>query len=340
MAQRLPSLNRSKGECLGFEASSESLAGFIHKNELEGSIMDASIKSSRNTLLKAMLCVTTLLAGSLASTLAQAVDIDAGDYTALPDGTNLGLLYYQYATRDSIYADGHKVANNATLDSNIGIARGVHFMDIGGYIVDPQFLLPFGQLKAKDDISALGDASGVGDLILAATVWLVNQPKTDTYFGITPFLYVPIGSYDKDDALNIGENRWKLALQAGYITGLTDQVSIDLVGDVTFFGKNDEYTAAKATLKQDAVVQLQGFLRYKLKPTWDLRTGFSYSFGGETEVDGANSDDKIETAKFTVGTAWFALPTLQLMANYGCDLSVENGFREENRLNLRALMVF
>ena len=137
-------------------------------------------------------------ATALTATGAQAVEVDAGDYTALPAGTNLGIVYYQHAQRDKLYSGGNRVPINPGLDSDVGILRGVHFMDIGGYIVDPQFLLPFGKLKAKDDLSALGTGSGTGDLILAATVWLVNDPKAKTYVGLTPFLYLPTGTYDRN----------------------------------------------------------------------------------------------------------------------------------------------
>lgn len=281
--------------------------------------------------------VATLL---LSSGSALAIDVDAGDYTALPPGTNLAMGYYQFATRDALYSNGDKQQIDAGLDSHIGILRGVHFTDIGGYTVDPQFLLPIGKLEGKDDTSTLGDASGIGDLTLAATVWLVNKPESNTYFGITPFVYIPVGSYDRKDSLNLGENRWRYALQAGYITGLTPKVSLDLVGDVTFYGENDELGAAKATLKQDPSYQLQGFLRYHMSPQWDLRTGISHTFGGETELNGVNQDDKLATTKMTIGTAWFVTPALQLLANYGRDLSVENGFKEQNRLNLRVLKAF
>jgi len=257
--------------------------------------------------------VATLL---LSSGSALAIDVDAGDYTALPPGTNLAMGYYQFATRDALYSNG------------------------GGYTVDPQFLLPIGKLEGKDDTSTLGDASGIGDLTLAATVWLVNKPESNTYFGITPFVYVPVGSYDRKDSLNLGENRWRYALQAGYITALTPNISLDLVGDVTFYGENDELGAAKATLKQDPSYQLQGFLRYHMSPQWDLRTGISHTFGGETELNGVNQDDKLATTKMTIGTAWFITPALQLLANYGQDLSVENGFKEQNRLNVRVLKAF
>ena len=40
------------------------------------------------------------------------------------------------------------------------------------------------------------------------------------------------------------------------------------------------------------------------------------------------------------GTGYFITPTLQFLANYARDVAVENGFREENRFNLRLLTLF
>uniref|UniRef100_UPI0035318B9E transporter n=1 Tax=Cupriavidus sp. WGlv3 TaxID=2919924 RepID=UPI0035318B9E len=270
---------------------------------------------------------------------ALAIDVDAGDYTALPAGTNLGLLYYQHVERDRIYAGGQRIAGG-NLDSDVGIVRYVRFMEIGGYTIDPQFLLPFGKLRATDSLSALGSASGVGDLMLAATVWLVNQPEKKRYFGITPFLFVPVGSYDKDRPLNLGEHRWKLALQAGYITPLIDKFTLDLVADVTFFGSNDKFSPSAATLRQDPLFQGQAWLRYHLTESFDLRGGLSYAAGGESRVNGVSRNDHTNTSKFSVGMAWFPTPTVQVLGTYGRDISVRNGPLEGSRFNLRLLKVF
>jgi hypothetical protein len=281
---------------------------------------------------------------AIAATISQpaySIDVDAGDYTALPVGTNLAVLYYQNASRDSMYSQGAKAAGNNKLDSDVGILRGVHFMELGGYTIDPQFLLPFGNLDAGGDLdSVLGEESGVGDLILASTIWLVNKPAENTYFGLTPYLYVPTGTYDHNETLNLGENRWKFALQAGYITNITDKIAFDIAADVTYFGDNDEFGAGKATLKQEPAYQLQSYLRYQINPSWDIRAGISQSWGGETEVNGVKQNDEAEITKASLGTSYFVAPDLQLMVNYGQDLDVENGFKEDHRLNFRLLKVF
>jgi hypothetical protein len=51
-------------------------------------------------------------------------------------------------------------------------------------------------------------------------------------------------------------------------------------------------------------------------------------------------NNRQRTTKMTIGSAYFITPTLQFLANYGRDVAVENGFREENRFNLRLLTLF
>ncbi|MRV71755.1 transporter [Duganella sp. FT92W] len=291
----------------------------------------------RRTVFQSM--VATLLA-ALASTPAMALDVDAGDYTALPPGTNLALVYYQHAQRDRLYGKGAPVPIVAGLDSDVGILRGVHFMDIGGITVDPQFLLPFGRLKGKDGTAFLGDGSGAGDVILAATAWLVNRKDANTYFGITPFLTLPTGRYDRNKALNLGEHRTKFTLQAGYITPVAPSLSLDLIADVTVYGDNRDFGAASATLAQKASYGAQAHLRYHVSPTMDVRAGVFKTITGETRVNGVGRGDRGDTVKFNLGATYFVRPTTQLLATWGRDTSVRDGFKENSRVNLRLLEVF
>lgn len=287
---------------------------------------------------------STIGAGLVLVTLAgnaQAIDVDAGEYAAaLPAGSNIGLLYLQHAERRSLYSDGHKVAIKAGLDSDIGILRVAHYQQLGDYRVNTQFLLPFGRLEGTRDNEGLGQANGVGDLILASTLWLVNDPAQNRYWGIAPYLYVPTGNYNRDDALNLGENRWKMTLQTGYVTGLSENLSLDLTADVTLFGKNDDLTSQGLTLRQKPLWQAQTYLRYAVTPKLSVHVGASQLWGGETRIDGQDQDDEPDTSKYRVGGSYWMTPTFQALLNYGQDVSVDNGFKERQRLNLRLLWVF
>lgn len=294
--------------------------------------------TGRNT--RQCLKLAALISGVLSASCAAAFDVDAGDYTALPAGTTLAAVYYQHASRDALYAGGHRLAGDNRLDSEIGILRGVHYLKLGDYLIDPQFLLPFGSLEGKGSLSGLGRESGVGDLILASTLWLVNRPDSGTYFGLTPFLQLPTGDYDGKRALNLGENRWRLTLQGGFITPLAEKLLLDVIGDVTVYGKNDDFGPGGAKMTQKPLYQLQTHLRYQLTPSWDLRLGVSQLYGGETEVDNVARHDRQKTTKLTLGSGYFITPKLQVLANYGRDAAVDNGFREENRINLRLLTLF
>jgi hypothetical protein len=299
--------------------------------------METNGKNGRR--VQRALAAVVLAFAALAGKPAMAIDVDAGDYTALPAGTNLGLLYYQHVERDRIYAGGNQVSAGS-LDSDVGIARYVHYMKLGNFTVDPQFLLPFGTLRGTNDLRALGNTTGVGDLILAATVWVLNDPERKRYLGITPFVYVPTGSYSDNRALNLGENRWKFALQAGYITPLVGPLTLDLIGDVTVFGRNTDYTAAHATKTENPLVQVQAWLRYNVTDTFDVRAGVSDSMGGLTRVNGVSQGDRINTSKFSVGFALFPAKTWQVLGTYGNDISVHNGPMESTRVNLRVMKIF
>lgn len=290
-------------------------------------------------------CALSLLLGGAAITApARATDLDADDYSAgaLPVGTNLALVYLQHVERDQVNVDGNKVANG-DLDSDVAILRYAHFVKIGPFLADPQFLLPIGRLRGRADQRGLGSSgTQVGDLILAATIWLHNDPKAGQYFGVTPFIYVPVGNYDRHQTLNLGENRWKFTAQAAGVTPVfTKKLALQVSGDVTFYTPNSSYGALDQRLTQKPLVQLQEWLMYKVNDKFDLRAGSSQFFGGKQRVDGIDvTNSRTETVNFKVGFGWNFAKSWNLVALYGRDLGTENGFREANRVNLRILKAF
>lgn len=289
---------------------------------------------------RAMTCAA-LTAGAIGlSATANAQAIDAGDYVPAPDGTQLGLVYLQYSNAGSIYANGEKVDDDAELESIVSIFRYVGFTKVAGMTLDYQVLQPFAHVKAGGSIAALGETTGFGDTILVSTLWVHENPNTKTYIGVTPYLFLPTGEYSADEALNVGENRWKGSLQAVISQGFGDHFVAELAGDVMTFGKNGKYGPTRDTMKQDTMYRVQGFARYLIDDKNEINARLMYVDGGETRINGITQGNKTQTTS-VLGTYRRTLsPKWQVMAQAGTDLDVENGFREGFRGQIRLLRIF
>ena len=292
------------------------------------------------TLLAATAAFTTTLTMALTmATPATAQAIDAGDYVPAPPGTHLGLVYTQFSHSGALYADGKKVDDDAQLDTAITIFRYVGFTEVAGMTLDYQILQPFGHLAGGGSTASLGKATGFADTILVSTLWVHNDPSAKSYFGITPYLYLPTGEYDRSKSLNLGEHRWKGSMQAVYSKGLGDHFVAELAGDAMIFGKNDDLVGG-GTLKQKAQYRVQGFARYLIDPANEANIRLMYLTGGETRIDGVDQNNVTKTLSALATWRHSFSPKWQLMTQAGTDLSVHSGFREGPRVQLRLLKVF
>ncbi|WP_160142068.1 transporter [Nitrincola tapanii] len=287
--------------------------------------------------LKAGIAATSIM---LLSNNALSLDIDPGDYTPLPSGVNLGVLYLQNSERTKLYSNKEVISTNANLKANVSILRGVHYTEFGGKMANIQILLPFASLKTRKDLSALGNSKGMGDPILASALWFNKNPTDANLYGITQYLFVPIGKYSPDRALNIGENRWKYTLQAGYIGKISEKILFDLTGDVTIFGKNSKFSPDRLNLKQDNLYQAQSYLRYKPSASSEIHIGYSKLWSGETTVNNIKQNDQSNQQKIMIGGSKFISDRTQILANISRDTKIDNGLKEDHRFNLRLLHVF
>ena len=272
---------------------------------------------------------------------ARALDIDPGDYVALPAGTDLALGYARFAHADQLTLKGSGRVPGSSLTSMLGIAAYVHYADVGGVIVNPRLFVPYGRLQ--DGLAGgttLAGAEGLGDPFGAVTVWLLNRPEENRYFGLSTYVFAPLGAYEAGKSLNLGENRWKGVIQAGLVHGLATRLTAELVADVTLYGDSTEAGGGAQTLSQRPSFQVQPWLRYNFTPGSALSLGYSGSFGGAQRLDGATNGFTAEAHAVRLDYRSFVTDTLQLAATLSRDVAVSGGFREVARLNLRVMKVF
>lgn len=282
-----------------------------------------------------------LLCVLLCANRVNALEIAPGDYEPIPPGMTAFLTYFQHAERSDLYRNGRKVSDDFKLRSDVAILRTIHSIGLGdNLVVQPQFILPYGHLHASGDAAALGETTGTGDLILGAPfIWTLSNAGKDI-FSLAPFFYLPTGSYDKNDDLNLGENRWRFLLQAVYTHHFSETWALDTAADVSWVTNNDDYGPNGQTLEQKSRYEYQGHLRYNLTPQTTLAVGGGYIYGARSSVDGVDQHDVTRTTYARLTVTHFIEPTLQVQAQIGQDLDVEQGPKEEARLNLRLTKLF
>ncbi|MBD8496146.1 transporter [Pseudomonas syringae] len=285
----------------------------------------------------------TLAGASLlcCATASQALEITAGDYEPLPPGMGVVLLYAQHSESTDFYNNGHKVSDDFKLKTDVALLRYIQSVPLSPTAsFEPQFILPYGRLKAGGDARALGQTTGTGDLILGAPVkWTLDTAHKDV-FSLGPYLYLPTGSYERNDPLNLGENRWRLLLQAAYIHHFNADWALDTAADVSWFGHNTDAGPQGVTLKQKPRYEYQAYLRYHLSPGTHLAFGGGYVDGGKTRLDNVDQDDALGTQYIRFSATHMLTQTVQVQAVLGKDLEVEQGFKEKARLNLRLAKLF
>jgi hypothetical protein len=273
---------------------------------------------------------------------AHAVDVDPGEYEAAPPGTSFLIGYGQFDWLEQFRTRSGRSVSDSHLNVQTFTLRPVHFVEIFGITADPQFFLYYqfqnnGKLGGTD----LDDAHGVGDIILASTFWIINDQEKKRWFGITPFLWLPVGEYNRNQDLNIGENRWRGAVQLGYIEHFAEKWAADFYFDTTIYGDNDSFGPGRDKLEQDPSYQFQTFLRYYITPEWNVGPGYSATWGGYTRISGED-DPKLQTQsqQLRLTTQYFFTPDLQFEAQARTDVWTEGGFQDTFGLRFRILKVF
>lgn len=265
------------------------------------------------------------------------VTTDPGDYMALPPGTDLVVMYGQFTQRERTYVDGNTAPIAFSLDTNIGLARYIHYLTIGGYTANVQAIVPFGNVRLRQPVAS--KASGAGDLILGSALWLLNDREAQRYFVLSTFLSTPTGAYSAArGAVNVGENRWKATFHTSYIQPVAKNWMLDLTGEATVFGNNNDFIDARR--EQDPQFGVQAHLRYILTPSSHVGLSYYHDFGASSTIAGISQSDRLNNSSAQLTYANFITPSLQLQAQYGQGLKTRSGPKEAQRINLRVLKAF
>jgi len=315
-----------------------------------------TLKSTIKMLCKQSLTICAgLTIAIIATAPCKAIDYQPFDFVPAAPGTVMLMGYYEFGTRNELNNTITGTSKNQTgLQSQIGIFRPLYYNQIFDHPYLLEFLLPFGALyNGQINGHQLGDASGVSDPILSGTFWPVSRPQEKTWISVSDWLSVPIGTYNNQRALNLGNNRWQNDVQLNLTQGLhgpLEKFTFDVSTDWIYYGSNTRAGTGNQTLNQDDTYNVYTWISYDISDVMrrampslgqaTISAGYAGTFGGDQKLDGVitGSQTKEQQIRFTYEQ--FVAPTWQVLLSFNHDVSVSGQFKQNFGLIFRLTKVF
>lgn len=171
-------------------------------------------------LLRRMLIFTFLSALLFSAVPAFAlVVVDPGDNFPAPDGFYT-LAYGLHSSASQFNgSDGEKAADaDFTLD--LLVLRPVVYFHAGDVPLAFQAIALAGKVEEKKFLDE--SSSGLGDFIFGPGVFLYSNQESNTHLSYWLYAYAPVGEYDKDKAINLGQGAWYFEHQLAFGKGAGD----------------------------------------------------------------------------------------------------------------------
>ncbi len=199
----------------------------------------------------------------------------------------------------------HVQPPDSSFEANVAMLGYTRTLDFFGRSGMASVLLPVGNLKGE--VSGLpldqqDSATGFGDVTLQLDVNVCGAPAMNDLEALQRYeprftldlmgsLALPVGEYDSENILNIGQNRWygrfgipMMVTLGPWVPG--ERTTIELLPAVWLFGENDDYLGQ--SLSTDPLFQIEGHVtRDFTKSFWGSIDAAWFS-GAKSEIGGAS----------------------------------------------------
>lgn len=271
--------------------------------------------------IQAGLAVFSAIVMLLASAPALAASApDAGDFVALPPGTNLALLYAQQVRANAVYDGQRKIADDFGLRLDTGIAHYVHYEQVAGHIAAWELILPFGRQRIAAADSTL---QGTGSAIFGGTAWAIADEARGEYLAGAAYVTTPTGSH-KTEGFVFASNRWAADMQIVYIHRLSGPWFAELLAQC------EAYSPDRTTgIRRDPFWRGFAHLRYAYALFSHVALSVRHGVGaretlGETVLTPSRQETNVAlTWAVALGDA------AQLQLQYARDVRVRNSVRAD-----------
>jgi hypothetical protein len=248
-----------------------------------------------------------LAAGALwpAQTLAQ---VPARFYWKTLSGSNaVPVIFQSLSGNTNPFDPAHTITPGADLDATLGIVGYARTFSLFDRAAMAALLFPMGRISGEVTVAGRTfnqSANGFGDPMIEFNVNVIGPPAQKNIPDVLRYepgfsvdlladLAIPIGEYDSDQPLNIGQNRWygrlgvPTILQIGpWVPG--QRMTFELLPAVWFFGNNDDYVGQ--TMETDPLFQLDAHLTRDITEKLWASLDAAWYYGGEATIDDVQGD--------------------------------------------------
>jgi len=246
---------------------------------------------------------------------AHAGEIEPRSYVNTPVGINFLLAGYAYS-EGGLSTDAASPLKDAEIEMHTGLFAYARSLDILGKSGKIDVVAPYSDLSGNAMVNGERierNVSGFFDPRFRFSVNLLGAPalslkdfanyQQDLIIGTSLQVSAPLGYYESEKLVNLGNNRWFFKPDIG-ISKAIGPITLELSAGALFFTRNDNFFGGK-TLDQDPVYTTQLHATYLFgKGIWGALSG-TYDFGGQTTVDKVDKNDSLDNSR--IG-ATLALP--------------------------------
>lgn len=260
--------------------------------------------------VKAGLLASVLLWGVRA---VNAQDIEPRSYSNAPIGMNFLIGGYVY-TEGGLSVDPSLPLKNANVRTSTAILAYARVFDVLGRSAKFDVIVPYGGFSGSGEVAdqtVERDMSGFGDPRLRFTVNFYGAPalslaefanyRQDLIVGASVQVSAPLGQYDADKVINLGNNRWFVKPEIG-ASKVVGPWTLEIQAAATFFSDNDDFFGGRKR-SQDPVYSTQGHVIYSFRSGIWLAFDATYFNGGRTTTDGVRGTDLVQNSRAGVTVA-------------------------------------
>ena len=259
-------------------------------------------------------------------------------YANTPVGINFLLAGYVYS-EGGLSTAGSSPIKDAQLEMHTGVLAYARSLDVWGNSGKFDVILPYSALSGTATVAgqprnvmfpgSTTRASVSRSISYGAPALSLQEFENyqqDIIVGASVQVSAPLGQYDDDKLVNLGNNRWFVKPDLG-ISKAWGGLSLELSAGVYFFSKNEDFFGGK-TLEQDPIYTAQAHVTYSFGRGIWAALSFNHDYGGRTTIDGVQSDDLQQNSRVALT---LALPvnrnnSVKLYANTGTHTSTGTDF--------------